>query len=346
MPVIGRDRWLQLGPLLDRAFDLSDEERAPWLAELRAESPELAEELTSLLSGESVADCRGFLVEPVVTPLGGLELGTYTARAPLGQGGMGSVWLARRTDGRFEGRAAVKLMNLALLSPSGQERFRREGSVLARLTHPGIARLLDAGVASAGQPYLVLEYVDGQRIDVFATAHALGRDARIGLVLQVLDAVSHAHANLIVHRDIKPSNILVTADGTVKLLDFGIAKLYRGREQGERTALTADGSGAHPRVRGARAGARRAGHHRDGRLRRRRAPLPAALRSSPHRRRAYAGRGRRGVCSTSEPARLGLGDLDTVARASALRRIAGGALPDRRGVRATICERVAAVTSR
>ena len=86
MPVIGRDRWLQLGPLLDRAFDLSDEERAPWLAELRAESPELAEELTSLLSGESVADRRGFLVEPVVMPLVGLELGTYTVERPLGQG--------------------------------------------------------------------------------------------------------------------------------------------------------------------------------------------------------------------------------------------------------------------
>ena len=211
MPVIGRDRWLQLGPLLDRAFDLSDEERAPWLAELRAESPELAEELTSLLSGESVADRRGFLVEPVVTPLGGLELGTYTVERPLGQGGMGSVWLARRTDGRFEGRAAVKFLNLALLSATGQERFRREGSVLARLTHPGIARLLDAGVSASGQPYLVLEYIEGQRIDVFAMEQNLSADARIHLVLQVLSAVSHAHANLIVHRDIKPSNILVTA---------------------------------------------------------------------------------------------------------------------------------------
>ncbi len=142
---------------------------------------------------------------------------------------MGTVWLARRTDGRFEGLAAVKLLNLARLSPGGQARFRREGSVLARLTHPGIARLLDAGVSPAGQPYLVLEYVDGQPIDKYATAHHLTMAQRLELVLQVLGAIGHAHANLIVHRDLKPSNILVTADGTVKLLDFGIAKLLNAK---------------------------------------------------------------------------------------------------------------------
>jgi len=244
MPVIGRDRWLQLGPLLDRALDLSDEERAPWLSQLRSQSPELAAELTSLLSGESVADRHGFLAEPVVMPLVGLELGTYTLERPLGQGGMGSVWLARRADGRFEGRAAVKLLNLALLSATGQERFRREGSVLARLTHPGIARLLDAGVSAGGQPYLVLEYIEGERIDVFAREQNLSADARIRLVLQVLSAVSHAHANLIVHRDIKPSNILVTSDGTAKLLDFGIAKLLAAESEGGAAPLTVDGGRA------------------------------------------------------------------------------------------------------
>src|SRR6185437_2267583 len=106
----------------------------------------------------------------------GLELGAYTLERLLGQGGMGSVWLARRTDGRFEGEAAVKLLNLALLTSSGQERFRREGSVLARLTHPGIARLLDAGVSRAGQPYLVLEHIDGERIDDFVESHDLAPD--------------------------------------------------------------------------------------------------------------------------------------------------------------------------
>jgi serine/threonine-protein kinase len=153
---------------------------------------------------------------------------------------MGSVWLARRADGRFDGLAAVKILNLALLSATGQERFRQEGSVLARLAHPGIARLLDAGLSGAGQPYLVLEYVEGLAVDEFATRNRLPLEGRIGLVLQVLAAVGHAHAHLIVHRDLKPSNILVTAEGRVKLLDFGIAKLLDDGT-GERTALTADG---------------------------------------------------------------------------------------------------------
>jgi serine/threonine-protein kinase len=149
---------------------------------------------------------------------------------------MGSVWLAHRTDGRFEGRVAVKLMNLALVESLAVERFRREGSLLARLTHPGIARLLDAGVAPTRQPYLVIEYIDGLPIDQHAAEQALSVPDRLGLVLQVLDALTHAHANLVVHRDIKPTNILVTADGTVKLLDFGIGKLL-GQESGEGDSL-------------------------------------------------------------------------------------------------------------
>ena len=223
------DRWRALEPLLDRVLDLSDEERDTWLSDLRQSSPGLADEIVSFLSGEADADRSGFLSEPLDITLEGLVLGSYTLARELGHGGMGSVWLARRTDGRFEGLAAVKLLNLARLSPSGQARFRREGSVLARLTHPGIARLLDAGVSPAGQPYLVLEYVDGQPIDAYATSHNLTMAQRLELVLQVLGAIGHAHANLIVHRDLKPSNILVTADGTVKLLDFGIAKLLNAK---------------------------------------------------------------------------------------------------------------------
>ncbi|HWG33435.1 MAG TPA: serine/threonine-protein kinase, partial [Gemmatimonadaceae bacterium] len=240
MGTIDRDRWQLLEPLLDRALDLTVEERESWMDELRAQSPALAAELALLLSGESVADQRGFLTEMVGAKLEGLRLGPYTLERQIGAGGMGTVWLARRTDGQFEGRSAVKLLNLGLLSPSGEARFRREGSVLARLTHPGIARLMDAGVTPGGQPYLVLEYVDGVRIDSYASQHELSTEARIELVLDMLAAVGHAHANLIVHRDIKPSNILVTRDGTVKLLDFGIAKLLSGDVDDDSAALTVE----------------------------------------------------------------------------------------------------------
>ena len=240
MGTIDRDRWQLLEPLLDRALDLGPEERESWMDELRAQSPVLAADLALLLSGESTADRSGFLTDMVGAKLDGLRLGAYTLERQIGAGGMGTVWLARRTDGQFHGYAAVKLLNLGLLSPSGESRFRREGSVLARLTHPGIARLMDAGVTPGGQPYLVLEYVDGMRIDSYAEERGLSPDARIGLVLDMLAAIGHAHANLIVHRDIKPSNILVTRDGTVKLLDFGIAKLLSDDVEDESGSLTVE----------------------------------------------------------------------------------------------------------
>jgi len=237
------DRWRVVSPLLDRMLDLSEPDRESWLAELRTTSPDLAAELSLLMDSDAAAEARSFLEAPPEVTLSGVELDAYTLERPLGSGGMGSVWLARCTDGRIEGRAAVKLLNLALVTPAGQARFRREGSVLARLAHPGIARLLDAGVSAGGQPYLVLEYIAGVRIDEYVETHKLTRDARIRLFLQVLDAVGSAHANLIVHRDLKPSNILVTSEGTVKLLDFGIAKLLDA-DTADREALTAEGSRA------------------------------------------------------------------------------------------------------
>ena len=244
MAVMDRERWRALEPLLDRALDLPLEERATWLESLSTSDPGLAAELGALLSRDAEADAGGFLSRPVEVSLAGLEIGAYTLERPLGHGGMGSVWLARRTDGRFDGRAAVKLLNLWLVSTAGHERFRREGSMLARLSHPGIARLLDAGVSPGGQPYLVLEHVEGQAIDAFARAHRLTNVERVQLFLKVLDAVGHAHANLVIHRDLKPSNILVTDDGDVKLLDFGIAKLLDAGGVGARSALTVEGGPA------------------------------------------------------------------------------------------------------
>ena len=250
---IDRARWLKVEPFLDQALEMSAEEREPWLARLRSDSPDVADDLVVLLSGETKANRDDFLESPLSAaafasidePLAGHQIGAYTIEGPLGAGGMGSVWLARRTDGRFEGRAAVKLLNLSLLSPASEARFRREGSVLARLSHPGIARLFDAGVSELGQPFLVLEYVEGQRIDSFADERSLSVEDRVRLVLQVLSALEHAHANLVVHRDIKPSNILVTSDGTVKLLDFGIAKLLANDQSGaDAQSLTAEGARA------------------------------------------------------------------------------------------------------
>src|SRR6185503_16535313 len=135
------------------------------------------------------------------------------------------VWLADRSDGRFKGQAAVKLLNASLIGHEGERRFRREGSILARLRHPGIARLHDAGLSPLGQPYIVLEHVDGEPIDRFCAARGLDVHGRLRLFLEVLEAVAHAHGNLIVHRDIKPQNVLVDAEGKVRLLDFGVAKL-------------------------------------------------------------------------------------------------------------------------
>jgi serine/threonine-protein kinase len=222
------DRWRVIAPLLDEALDLAPDARHRWLDALHLMAPSIAAELGDLLERDEQADRSGFLVRPPATSLAGLDLGGWTLERPLGHGGMGSVWLARRTDGRFTGTAAVKLLNLALVTEAGQARFRREGSALARLAHPSIARLFDAGVTPSGQPYLVLEHVDGRPIDEYVAERHLTTEARVRLFLQVLDAVGHAHSSLIVHRDLKPSNIFVTADGHVKLLDFGIAKLLDG----------------------------------------------------------------------------------------------------------------------
>ena len=165
------------------------------------------------------------------TDRGGQQFGSYRLTELLGRGGMGSVWHGERTDGRFEGAVAVKLLSRAG-SHAALERFDREAHYLALLDHPNIARLVDAGIGPEETPYLILDYVDGNAIDTYCDEHRLGIDARLRLCLKAIDAVAHAHAKLIVHNDIKPSNVLVTEDGIVKLLDFGIATLL-GDEEGE-----------------------------------------------------------------------------------------------------------------
>lgn len=156
----------------------------------------------------------------------GERLGAYRLLREIGRGGMGSVWLGERADGLYSGRVAIKLLNAPLLRDVGsRDRFVREGEILARMTHPNIARLLDAGTSAQGARYLVLEYIDGVSIRDYCEQQGLGPEARIELFMQALDAVAHAHAQLVLHRDIKPGNILVTSEGQVKLLDFGLGKL-------------------------------------------------------------------------------------------------------------------------
>jgi serine/threonine protein kinase/tetratricopeptide (TPR) repeat protein len=255
MPPINPDRWRVLSPFLDQALDIAVDERVAWLAAIAARDSALAADLQTILARQSEVRDRRFLEcavlesqPPAAGSLAGQVIGAYRLISHLGQGGTGSVWLAERCDGRFEGRAAVKLLNISLIGRAGEERFRREGNILARLRHPRIAHLIDAGVSPAGQPYLVLEHVDGQGIDEYCEDRVLPLEARLRLFLDVLDAVAHAHANLIVHRDLKPANVLVSTDGDVKLLDFGIAKLLeRDASWGSGTtggALTRDGGAA------------------------------------------------------------------------------------------------------
>jgi eukaryotic-like serine/threonine-protein kinase len=238
------ERWRAVGPYLDQALELDPGERASFLAALRERDATIAAEVAAALEMQDALLAERFLADAPEAPprasLEGLVLGAYTLREPIGQGGMGTVWRAERSDGRYRGVAAVKLLSPSLLGPEGEDGFRREGSILARLRHPHIAQLIDAGVSPTGQPYLVLEHVDGQRIDRHCDGRALGVAARVRLFLDVVDAVAHAHANLVVHRDLKPSNVMVGADGRVKLLDFGIAKLLEP-EPGEEAALTHGG---------------------------------------------------------------------------------------------------------
>ncbi|MFT7776225.1 protein kinase domain-containing protein [Roseateles sp.] len=216
--------WPAVRRLFDAALALPADARATWL-QGSGEPPEVVAEVLSLLthSLDGTRADSGFLATPAAaTGHPGLRLGPWRLTEPLGSGGMGEVWLALRDDGAYEGEAAIKLLKRGMDSAAVLQRFAQERQALARLDHPCIARLMDAGLSPQGLPYFVMERVLGRPLD--AACAGLPLETRLQLFLQLTDAVAHAHRHLLVHRDLKPGNVLVTADRQVKLLDFGIAK--------------------------------------------------------------------------------------------------------------------------
>jgi serine/threonine-protein kinase len=226
------DRWVRIEYLFYAALELEPDSRAAFLDQTCRDDAELRKEVESLL--QSDRQTMGFLRKPVLDAtkqiasgaLSGKRIGVYQLLRLLGEGGMGKVYLAARADDLYRKEVAIKTVqgglgqNRALLL-----RFRSERQILANLDHPAIARLLDGGITDDGLPYLVMEYVNGIRVDDYCRINKLGTEQRLQLFCAVCAAVEYAHKNLVVHRDIKPANILVTAEGVPKLLDFGIAKL-------------------------------------------------------------------------------------------------------------------------
>jgi serine/threonine-protein kinase len=221
------ERWRRLEGWFDEAMELAADARAVLLARLEAEDPALVAELAGMLCAHdtgTLAIEEGLLASDPAGRLLGRRIGPYRVLELIGRGGMGEVYLAERDD-QYRQRVALKVVRAGLAGRDLHARFRAERQILARLTHPNIARLLDGGVTEDGRPYLVMEHVAGIPVDAWCDQRRASLRERLALLLAVCRAVEVAHRSLIVHRDLKPANILVTASGEVKLLDFGIAKL-------------------------------------------------------------------------------------------------------------------------
>lgn len=225
------ERWREVDRLFAAALDLPPDQREPWLAAACEGNPELRREVERLLAADARED--PFLDRPpgelltaelAEEPEEGEHVGPYRLLRPLGRGGMGTVYLAAGDDAQDERLVAVKILHAGLESSVLRRRFLAERQILARLDHPGIARLYSVGGTEDGRPYLVMEWIEGEPVDVYCDRRRLTIDQRLALFRRICAAVEHAHRHLLVHRDLKPANILVTAEGEPKLLDFGIAK--------------------------------------------------------------------------------------------------------------------------
>jgi non-specific serine/threonine protein kinase/serine/threonine-protein kinase len=240
------ERWQQVRSILDRAIELPASERSPYLDQNCADDPELREEVESLLRSHVEAGSV-FLKNPAANLKTALEIetanrigsriGVYQIREEIGHGGMGEVYGAVRADGQYEKAVAIKLVRGGYDTTGLLQRFRHERQILASLDHPNIARLLDGGTTEDGIPYLVMELIEGERIDTYCDARRLSISERLRLFCDICSAVQYAHQRLIIHRDLKPGNVLVTSDGIPKLLDFGIAKLIDPDSLGETTLV-------------------------------------------------------------------------------------------------------------
>ena len=242
--------WHRLNRLLAQALGLDEPQRTAWLEALPVEATDLKPLLAQLLADARATGFDGTsqTLQPVVAlaaeAMAGIRreapgdrLGPWRLERLLAEGGMGAVWIAQRVDGVMQRTAALKLPRAEWVDRGLSERMARERAILARLQHPAIAVLYDAGLADGGRPYLALEYVDGQPIDAWRQGRDLPSVLR--LYVQVVRAVAYAHGQLVIHRDLKPANVLVTAEGQVKLLDFGIAKLLADETaSAEETELT------------------------------------------------------------------------------------------------------------
>ena len=233
-------RWANIKALFEATVELRAAAREPLITAAGLDADSLVELRSLLAHHDQITSGAVFMAEgaaqalaaaPAQAAATGQRLGAWEIVRPIGSGGMGEVFEARRADGSYEGRAAVKLLKRGMDSAAVLQRFAQERQALARLSHPHIARLLDAGASADGLPYFVLEYVQGQPID--EAVKSLTLDQRLRLFLQLADAVAHAHRNLLVHRDLKPGNVLVDSEGQVKLLDFGIAKALDPLESSE-----------------------------------------------------------------------------------------------------------------
>ena len=229
--------WQQIDSIFDDVLDAAESDREAIILARCGNNVEFVKRVRALLEAADINDdifedpsFEGLIddldVDPLLHPIG-KRIGKYAVCSVIGQGGMGAVYLCERDDKEYRQKVAIKLISSVFTDKANTANFRRERQILAKLSHPSIAALLDGGTTETGTPYLVMEYVEGVSLTEYSEQQNLTLGQRIDIFLKVCEAVKFAHQNLVIHRDLKPANILVTHDGNPKLLDFGIAKLVK-----------------------------------------------------------------------------------------------------------------------